>query len=36
MLHLKEKRINRESLKNRKKIFTNSARLLFESVKVFL
>ncbi len=36
MLHLKEKRISRENLKNRKKVFTNSARLLFQhSISLF-
>ena len=36
MLHLKGKRISRENLKNRKKVFTNSARLLFQhSISLF-
>lgn len=37
MLHLKGKRISRENLKNRNKIFTNSARLLFQhSISLFV
>lgn len=36
MLHLKRKRISRKNLKNRKKVFTNSARLLFQhSISLF-